>query len=169
MSERTLSTARGFSLSVRMHDGVDELRLAGDLDSDCAWRIHRALGQMTNRVIVLDLSELDSIDGSGVAAIVGAKRDCDGAGRFLIVRSAHGMVRQVFRAYELDDLLIEEKAVDALTNVVLAAQPAGPSGKRCQQEPTRRASWVPRANGAKAGATAGVGTNTFRRRSRRGH
>lgn len=151
MAQRTVSAAHGFSVSVRTHESVDVLRLAGALDGSCAWQLARALGQVTNRVVVIDLADLDAIDGRGLAMILEAKRDCDDAGQFLMVRNAHGMVRQVLRTRHLDDLLVEEKAVAALADIVSVAQASGPTGQRCRQAPGRRGSRVRSTSGARAG------------------
>jgi len=156
MREHTMSITRDFSLNVGTHDGIGVLWLAGELDGSCAWQVHRSLGEMTSGAIVIDLSELDAIDVSGLAVIVEAKRACDDSGQFLTVRSAHGSVRRMFQAHKLDDLLVEERAIVALSNMFLAAQAAEPASDRCQQAPEGRGSWVPGTICAKAATGPGA-------------
>ena len=65
--------------------GAAWMHLAGELDNSTAPRLEHALHEAQARVLVLDLRELEFIDGCGVHAIVNASIHARDAGRRLVL------------------------------------------------------------------------------------
>lgn len=97
---------------LRVHhdtDGaVEILSLRGELDIttlDCAEREVQALEGAGPRVLVLDLSELEYVDSSGVRLVLLAEERARAVGRRLAVRLGTGPARRVFEVLGLVERL----------------------------------------------------------------
>lgn len=88
-------------------DGV-KLKLVGALDALTIPLAERELEAVTEGPgcrVVLDLSQLERIDGSGVGAIVTLFRRLTASGRSLGVEGLQGQPRAIFRLLKLDWVL----------------------------------------------------------------
>ena len=100
-------------LGITVEDGEDPpvCRLSGELDALNAPRLRALLlerGQ-DERGLVLDLSELQFIDSSGLGVLVGALKRYEAAGQGLTLRAPRPSVRRVLdmtgltRAFSVED------------------------------------------------------------------
>ncbi len=82
------------TLAIRRERTTDGfvVRLIGDLNSRMAGAVGEAITSTSESSVVVDLSELDSLDSHGLRAIVEASHHLAGAGKILIVVGAHGDV-----------------------------------------------------------------------------
>jgi anti-sigma B factor antagonist len=103
-------------------DGVPVLTLHGDLDIGTAprlcWRIDEARRKWI-RALVLDLSETDFCDSTGLRALAGAERELAAQrGRLVVVVPATGPVARLFDVAGARELfqvrLTRDEAVAAL-------------------------------------------------------
>lgn len=88
-------------------DGVQIVRLTGDLDLTAADRVRSTLIGTGGSTVVVDLSGLEFIDSSGLSALITARRRAASAGTRLVLRGARGAARRVFEVSGLDDVLEE--------------------------------------------------------------
>jgi anti-anti-sigma factor len=96
-----------FRMEVEDADGADTpvLRLFGELDLVSAEAVQHALVALARSEVVVDLSQLEFIDSSGLAALLRARRRIEEAGQRLEIRGAQGATRRVFEAAGLADVL----------------------------------------------------------------
>jgi anti-anti-sigma factor len=93
-----------FTMWAGEHDGVLVVRCAGRLASPWTQEVHRTLLRQSATSMWLDISELDGIDPSGLAALVAIRQDVvSGGGRF-VLRGARDSVRATFAAAGLEAL-----------------------------------------------------------------
>lgn len=85
--------------------GAPVLRLFGELDLVSAEAVQQALVALARSKVVADLTNLEFIDSSGLAALLLARRRIQEAGYRLEIRGAQGATRQVFEAAGLVDVL----------------------------------------------------------------
>jgi anti-sigma B factor antagonist len=73
-------------------------RLSGELDALNAPRLRTVLLEPADedRDVVIDLSQLDFIDSSGIGVLVGALKRYEASGRRLVLRSPSQALRRVF-------------------------------------------------------------------------
>ena len=107
---------RPFDASTEVIGGVSILRVSGDLDAADASTLSLALiGAMASTGgVVIDLSECDFIDSSGIAAIVEAWRGPDGPesrGR-LVLAGASDQVDRIIRITGLDESIAIFDGID---------------------------------------------------------
>ena len=107
---------RPFDTSTGIIGGVSVLRVSGDLDAADASTLSLALiGAMASTGgVVIDLSECDFIDSSGIAAIVEAWRGPDGPenrGR-LVLAGASDQVDRIIRITGLDESIAIFDGID---------------------------------------------------------
>ncbi len=84
---------------------VPVLRLFGELDLVSAEAVQHALVAIARPAVVADLSNLEFIDSSGLAALLRARRRLEESGQSLEIRGAQGATRRVFEAAGLADVL----------------------------------------------------------------
>lgn len=89
----------GLSVSTNWQDRVATVSLAGELDLACRDRVEQAIGQAVHadgtRSVLVDLSDLEFIDSSGIAMLLKGRRQADGAGVAYRVSAPTGIVEQV--------------------------------------------------------------------------
>jgi anti-sigma B factor antagonist len=86
-------------------DGAPVLRLFGELDLVSAESVQHALVALARAEVIVDLTNLEFIDSSGLAALLRARRRIEESGQRLEIRGARGATRQVFEAAGLQDVL----------------------------------------------------------------
>lgn len=78
------------------------LSLRGELDHHAALAVRDMIRDTVEEdlpgKLVLDLSGLSFMDSSGIAVVMGARRDCDGIGAGFAVRGAAGTALRIFQA-----------------------------------------------------------------------
>lgn len=95
-------------IAVEEENGLSTLSLRGELDIATADRLAKSLADIEGkepRTIVLDLTELEFIDSSGLRVIVAADSEARRAGRRVVVVEGPEAVRRVFRHTLLDKRL----------------------------------------------------------------
>ena len=112
--------ASGLQLDVREGEQAVVITAAGELDmtstDDFAAALQRA-GAAQLQLTVVDLSALEFIDSSGLAALIKAEHEAQDAGRrFVVVRGP----RQVQQLLELTGLAERLELVDSLDELPLA-------------------------------------------------
>jgi len=94
------------TLSIRVlgEDSGRTLVLAGELDLANAETLSALLEQTTEGELLLDMTELEFIDSTGIALLVAAHRrlNCDGAVRFRLIGSSNSAVQRVMTLTGLD-------------------------------------------------------------------
>ena len=94
-----------FSLCVHREGDASVVWLSGELDLEHAHEVAAALVHAEGSTVVVDLSELELIDSSGIAALLTARRRIRAEGRHFEIRRARGATRRVFLAGGLEDQL----------------------------------------------------------------
>jgi anti-anti-sigma factor len=79
--------------------------LIGDLDSGMAGAVTQAITSTPGVSVVVDLSDLSSLDGSGLRALVEASDHLAGDGKALSVIGARGAVMTAIRTSALEGLM----------------------------------------------------------------
>ncbi|HLW44605.1 MAG TPA: STAS domain-containing protein [Acidimicrobiales bacterium] len=91
-----------------VHTGdVHVVSLHGQLDLANADRVRGALIAVAGSTVVVDLSGLQFLDSSGVAALLGARSQILDSGNGFELRGAQGIVRRVLDVTGLSHLLVE--------------------------------------------------------------
>lgn len=92
---------------IEVIDGDDGciVRLFGELDLVQADDVHDALVACPHPNVVVDLSNVDFIDSTGLSSLLVARRELETDGRRLELRGAAGATRRVFDAVGLADVL----------------------------------------------------------------
>lgn len=85
--------------------GAPVLRLFGELDLVSADAVQHALVAIAKSAVIADLTNLEFIDSSGLAALLRARRRIEEGGHRLEIRGARGATRRVFEAAGLTDVL----------------------------------------------------------------
>ena len=113
---------RAFEISTELVGGLSVLRVTGDLDAADAPVFWQALssGMASTGCVVIDLSECDFIDSSGLAAIVEAWRGFDGpkSRGHVVLAGLRGQVDRIIRLTGLDEHM---KIVDEVEQAVASA------------------------------------------------
>jgi anti-anti-sigma factor len=97
-----------FSVAMTRDGDTVTIATAGELDLDNVERYREVIeaAETSDATrIVIDLSALDYIDSSGLAAVLVAGRRSDLAGQRLFVRAGHGEVRRLLELTALDQTL----------------------------------------------------------------
>lgn len=84
------------------------VRPAGEVDFSTAAHLRKALGDTLSEGhhdVVVDLSEVEFMDSTGLGVLVGAMRQANAAGGTLSVRDAQARVWKTFRLTGLDRVL----------------------------------------------------------------
>ena len=87
------------SVTTRRHDGVATVVVAGELDLGAGEVVAEAIGLAvtatgTNAVIV-DLSELEFVDSSGISVLLKGRREADRTGIAYRITGAAGIVQEI--------------------------------------------------------------------------
>lgn len=77
----------------------------GGLDFVYADQFRDVLAGITERDVVVDLHRLTFIDSTGLSVLLSARRTLQDVGGSMSIRGASGLVRRVFAAAELADVL----------------------------------------------------------------
>ena len=98
------------NLSIRFEQeaGTSTIRLAGELDAQTAERFTAAIEEAERSqavVIVVDLTEVQFIDSTGLVTLLMASRRSDRQGRGLRVRAGSGEVRHLLELTAIDERL----------------------------------------------------------------
>ena len=95
---------QAFRMETGQIGGTDVVRIYGELDLVHADEVRLALEAAPGNVVV-DLSELEFIDSTGLSSVLVARRHVEGRGKSLEIRGARGAVRKLFEAAGLADVL----------------------------------------------------------------
>jgi len=93
----------------------DAVALSGEIDIAAVHELRTELAAFTQSggPVVIDLRAVSFIDSSGIEALCAARRDAEGAGGSVVLRSPSSAVVRVLEITGLDDLFrIEPAAAD---------------------------------------------------------
>jgi anti-sigma B factor antagonist len=97
------------TLRIELDDPVGSsfctVRLSGELDLVSADDVRAAIIASTSATVVVDLTELEFLDSSGLSALITARRRVEAGGSRVLLRGARGAARRVFEVSGLDDVL----------------------------------------------------------------
>ena len=113
---------RQFEVETAVLDGHAVLRLRGELDMDAAGRLGEAIEDVHAQavpVLLLDLSELEFIDSSGLRELVVASRRQQELGGRVELHAPSDPIRRVLEIVGLDQIL-------TISESPLGLDPAGP-------------------------------------------
>ena len=103
-----LESRRNFSVTVTRDGETVTIVTSGELDLENVERYREVIEEAERSDatrIVIDLSELEYIDSSGLAAVLVAGRRSDLDGQRLFVMAGHGEVRRLLELTALDQTL----------------------------------------------------------------
>jgi anti-anti-sigma factor len=81
------------------------VRCRGGLDFAYADELREALASVTELHVVVDLRRLTFVDSTGLSVLLSARRTLHDVGGAMSIHGASGLVRRVFEAAELADVL----------------------------------------------------------------
>lgn len=95
------------SVSAGDPDGVATVRCSGELDIAGGPTLRSALDEagQAGLDVVVDLTDLEFIDSSGLGVLVGAHKNAAEQGRTMSLRGAQGAVAKVLRITGLTDVI----------------------------------------------------------------
>lgn len=96
-----------FAFEVVDVDDVHVVSLFGQLDLANADQVRDALIGVAGSTVVVDLSGLQFLDSSGIAALVSARGRILASGNGFELQGARGIVRRVFEITGLSSLLVD--------------------------------------------------------------
>lgn len=96
-----------FAFDVVDVNGAHVVSLHGQLDLSNADQVRDALIGVDGSAVVVDLSGLEFLDSSGIAALLTARSDIVDRGHSFELRGAQGIVRRVLEVTGLTFLLAE--------------------------------------------------------------
>ena len=85
-------------------DGTVRIALTGELDMAAAPSLERILSGLADANVVLDISDLEYLDSSGLAVLVAAHSRAADAGRSVSFTAPPPPIRRVFSVTGLSDL-----------------------------------------------------------------
>jgi stage II sporulation protein AA (anti-sigma F factor antagonist) len=94
-----------FVVEVTAADVPVVVHCRGGLDFAYADGLREVFGSITERDVVVDLRRLTFIDSTGLSVLLSARRTLRDVGGSLSICGASGLVRRVFEAAELADVL----------------------------------------------------------------
>lgn len=106
------------SIDVSNHEASTVITLSGDIDIETAPALREQLAALPPRVrtVVVDLSDVEFLDSSGVGALVGAADALRAAGGSLRLACPRPRVQKVFRISRLAEVIpIYEDVGEACT------------------------------------------------------
>ena len=96
--------------------GVCVLSLVGELNITCADRLTRAVVSILRlraQHVIVDLSQVDFIDASGLRALLTAARDVGSAGRLLVLAGPSSSAARVFEIVGLERIVAVMPSIEA--------------------------------------------------------
>jgi anti-anti-sigma factor len=105
--------------------GVDLVALRGELDFASGEPLSTAFADLTGgpRRVVVDLSDLEFVDSSGVKMLVAAARAVEDAGGTFVVAGPTATVRRVFDILHLADVLTVVETRQAALDEIARSEP----------------------------------------------
>jgi anti-sigma B factor antagonist len=125
------TVSRRLRLRTRTVDGCLVVEVGGEVDMTSAPTLrdhllgHIGLGEPC---VVVDLSEVDFVDSTGLSALVVAYRQAQEVGSSLLVAGAQPSVRRVLEITQLDVLLEHRDDVADAVAAAEASRDPGPTG-----------------------------------------
>jgi anti-anti-sigma factor len=110
------------------------VHLIGDLDDQMAATVMQAIVSTPELSVVVDLSELSSLDASGLRALLGARDHLAREGKSLSVVGARDEVMAAFRSSDLEGVAEGNPVIEQL-NVSRGWQPRRPAQLRADRSP----------------------------------
>ena len=108
MTRGTPSPAEVLGICIEQDGERTICRIRGELDSINAPRLRAVLVERIESNVVVDLSELEFIDSSGLGVLVGALKRFDASGHRLTLRSPTSAIQRVFAITGLDQAFVIE-------------------------------------------------------------
>jgi anti-anti-sigma factor len=105
--------------------GVDLVALRGELDFASGEPLSTAFADLTGgpRRVVVDLSDLEFVDSSGVKMLVAAARAVEDAGGAFVLAGPTATVRRVFDILHLADVLTVVETRQAALDEIARSEP----------------------------------------------
>jgi anti-anti-sigma factor len=98
--------ATEFTAGTHHEDGVGVVGLSGDVSAAAEDRLREAYGTLAaDTVVVLDFSEVDYINSTGIALIVGILAEARKTGQEIRARGLAEHYREIFRITRLSDFM----------------------------------------------------------------
>lgn len=94
-----------FGVQVEETDGRTALRLSGDVNRGAQERLEAAYAETTGTAVVLDFSDVDYINSTGIAVIVGLLAKARAAGREVRAFGLTDHYRQIFQITRIADFM----------------------------------------------------------------
>ncbi len=97
--------ATEFSVDAATDNGSQVLRLAGDIDRAAQAPLDEAYEASSNGALVLDFTDVEYINSTGIAVIVGILAKARAGGRAVSALGLSDHYREVFRITRLSDFM----------------------------------------------------------------
>ncbi|MGA7272499.1 MAG: STAS domain-containing protein [Acidimicrobiia bacterium] len=94
-----------FGVRVEEQDGVVALRMSGDVDRTAHERLDEAYATTSGGSVVLDFSDVDYINSTGIAVIVGILAKARAEGRQVRAFGLSDHYRQIFQITRIADFM----------------------------------------------------------------
>jgi anti-anti-sigma factor len=94
-----------FDVRVDETDGVARLRMSGDVNRSAHEQLEEAYAGTGNGPVVLDFSDVDYINSTGIAVIVGVLAKARAAGRAVRAFGLTDHYRQIFQITRIADFM----------------------------------------------------------------
>jgi anti-anti-sigma factor len=94
-----------FAVQVEETDGTTALRLSGDVNRNAQERLEAAYAGTSGNPVVLDFSDVDYINSTGIAVIVGLLAKARAAGREVRAFGLTDHYRQIFQITRIADFM----------------------------------------------------------------
>ncbi len=118
MQERSSEREVRFAVRGERRNGIHRLSLVGQLDPSSVPMLEGELDDVAHPggAIILDLSDLDSVDPSGVLALEGLAQHADRGGWWLFIANCRRHVRDAFERAGIGGLLTTTDVWDVLAS-----------------------------------------------------
>jgi anti-anti-sigma factor len=103
-----MSMSSPFEVTIEERGDTVHALLRGELDISTATRLEETLTRIEAdgpAVLLIDLSELDFMDSTGLRLLISADARARGAGRRLVLVQGNDMIQRVLRLTRLDERL----------------------------------------------------------------
>lgn len=108
MARQSASPAEVLGIQIDHVGEITVCSLRGELDAINAPRLRAVLAERLESDVVVDLSQLEFIDSSGLGVLVGALKRFEAAGQRLRLRSPTSAISRVFSITGLDQAFVIE-------------------------------------------------------------